>query len=266
MKSRRIEDQGLRLSILPLRGQLRPIEFEINGANITRPHVNFLGCVYRSLRIRGQSAMRDLLPIGNDRYPGILPQPDLQMDGLRGGRIRPSIQRPVRRSRQNFGWFLPCRSGTRDLRRGTAGRNCGLYRRRATWTDWDRLLTLVRDSSAVESPDRKSDSPDYQNQGKCAPRQFGGASAGGLSTSLGQRCRRLRLVGTGARGFQITRYRFLFVEADTAGIRPNKTLVEDAPGELIETIFFERAQKAAADFRGLRDFLERDAALLALLL
>ncbi len=64
---------------------------------------------------------------------------------------------------------------------------------------------------------------------------------------------------------QIVRNRLIFVEANLSSVSPNKTLIKDAAGELVELFVFERAQHARADLSRIGDGVERDAAPLALL-
>jgi hypothetical protein len=56
-----------------------------------------------------------------------------------------------------------------------------------------------------------------------------------------------------------------FVQPDLAGVGADETFVENASGELVEVFIFEGAQHAGADFGGVGDGLELDAAPLALL-
>ena len=67
-----------------------------------------------------------------------------------------------------------------------------------------------------------------------------------------------------ARGGEIVRYSFVFVETDLAGVGANETFVEDAAGELIKVFVFEGSQHARADFRGFGDGIEIEPALFAL--
>jgi hypothetical protein len=48
------------------------------------------------------------------------------------------------------------------------------------------------------------------------------------------------------------------------GIGTHKSLVKDATGKLLKLFFFEGFQESGADFRGERDVIEGDTALLAL--
>jgi hypothetical protein len=68
-----------------------------------------------------------------------------------------------------------------------------------------------------------------------------------------------------AQGFEIFGHRFFFVKPDLAGVGPDETLIEDSAGELVKVFIFEGAQHAGADFGGIGDGLELDAAPLALL-
>jgi len=56
----------------------------------------------------------------------------------------------------------------------------------------------------------------------------------------------------------------LFVEADVAGVGADESFIEDAAGKLIEVFFFEGAEHAGADFCGVGNGVEFDAALFAL--
>jgi hypothetical protein len=67
-----------------------------------------------------------------------------------------------------------------------------------------------------------------------------------------------------AQGGEIVGDRFFFIESDLAGVGADETLVEDAAGKLVKVFVFEGAQHAGADFRGVGDGIESDAALLAL--
>lgn len=68
-----------------------------------------------------------------------------------------------------------------------------------------------------------------------------------------------------ARSSQIIRYSLLFINADAAGVSADETFIEDAAGKLLEMILFQRLQKPGADFGGLGDLVEVDAALFPLL-
>src|SRR5579863_6111480 len=57
---------------------------------------------------------------------------------------------------------------------------------------------------------------------------------------------------------------FLFVEADVAGVGADESFIEDAAGKLVEVFFFEGAEHAGADFCGVGNGIEFDAALFAL--
>jgi len=59
--------------------------------------------------------------------------------------------------------------------------------------------------------------------------------------------------------------RFFFVEADLAGVGAYESFIEDAAGKLVEVFLFESTQHANADFGGVGDGIESEAALLALL-
>jgi hypothetical protein len=68
-----------------------------------------------------------------------------------------------------------------------------------------------------------------------------------------------------AQGGEIIGDGFFFVESDLAGVGADEAFVEDAAGKLVEVFVFEGAQHAGADFGGVGDSVEREAALLALL-
>jgi hypothetical protein len=70
---------------------------------------------------------------------------------------------------------------------------------------------------------------------------------------------------SGSGGGEIVSDGLLFIHVQTARVSPDKALVEDASGELVEVFFFESTQHAGAYFRRQGDFLEGDALLLALL-
>jgi hypothetical protein len=59
--------------------------------------------------------------------------------------------------------------------------------------------------------------------------------------------------------------RFLFIQPHLPGIGANETFVEDSTGKLVKVFVLESAQHARADFCGVRDGIEREATLLALL-
>ena len=63
---------------------------------------------------------------------------------------------------------------------------------------------------------------------------------------------------------QIIGHGFFLVESDLAGVGADETLVEYAAGKLVKVFVFEGAQHAGADFGGVGDGVERNAALLAL--
>ena len=67
-----------------------------------------------------------------------------------------------------------------------------------------------------------------------------------------------------AQGGQIVGDGFFFVEPDQAGIGAHETFIKNAAGKLVKAFVFEGAQHASADFRGVGDGIEREAALLAL--
>src|SRR5580698_1953694 len=48
----------------------------------------------------------------------------------------------------------------------------------------------------------------------------------------------------------------IFVEANKAGISTDKAFIEDAAGQLVELIFFQRLQQAGTDFGGDGNLLE----------
>ena len=66
-------------------------------------------------------------------------------------------------------------------------------------------------------------------------------------------------------GGEIVGYGFFFVESDLTGVGAYKTFVEDAARKLVEVLLFEGAQHAGANFGGIGDGIEFDAAQLALL-
>lgn len=57
----------------------------------------------------------------------------------------------------------------------------------------------------------------------------------------------------------------IFIEANEARISADKSFVENASGQLVELVFFQRLQHAGTDFSGDGNLLECDLALLALL-
>jgi hypothetical protein len=67
-----------------------------------------------------------------------------------------------------------------------------------------------------------------------------------------------------ARGGEIVRYGFFFVEADLAGVGADESFIENAAGELVKVFVLEGSQHACADFCGLGDGLEIEPALFAL--
>ena len=56
----------------------------------------------------------------------------------------------------------------------------------------------------------------------------------------------------------------IFVESNAARIGADEALVEDAPGQLVELIFFQGLQHARPDLGGDRNLLQCDLALFAL--
>jgi len=68
-----------------------------------------------------------------------------------------------------------------------------------------------------------------------------------------------------AQGGEVVGYGFFFAEANLAGVSADETLVEDAAGKLIEVFVFEGTQHAGADFGGIGDGFEIEAAQLTLL-
>lgn len=58
----------------------------------------------------------------------------------------------------------------------------------------------------------------------------------------------------------------LFVEAEITRDRADESMAEDAPGQLVPILIFERGEIAAGDARGLADFFEGDLAQFALAL
>lgn len=91
----------------------------------------------------------------------------------------------------------------------------------------------------------------------------GGFLLAGRSVEIGED--RLLLNLAFAQGCEIIGDGFFFIEADLAGVGADESFIEDAAGELIEVFVFEGAQHAGADFGGVGDGIEREAALLALL-
>lgn len=67
-----------------------------------------------------------------------------------------------------------------------------------------------------------------------------------------------------AAGLKIIGDGLLFVESDDAGVGADKSLVEDAAGQLGEFVFFKGLQHPRADFGGLGNLVKSDFALLAL--
>ena len=67
-----------------------------------------------------------------------------------------------------------------------------------------------------------------------------------------------------AQGNEIVSYRFLFVQSHLAGIGAHKTFIEDSAGKLVKVFVLESAQHAGADFGGIGNGIEREAALLPL--
>ncbi len=74
----------------------------------------------------------------------------------------------------------------------------------------------------------------------------------------------LRLNLAFAKGAQVIGEGFVLVETDLAREGADKTLVEDAAGELVEVLVLDRAEHAGANLGGGRDGFEREAAQLAL--
>jgi hypothetical protein len=68
-----------------------------------------------------------------------------------------------------------------------------------------------------------------------------------------------------AQGGEIVGYGFFLVKADLASVGAHETFIEDSTGKLVEVFVFESTQHARADFCGVRDGIERETTLLALL-
>ena len=94
-------------------------------------------------------------------------------------------------------------------------------------------------------------------------RRAGGTGFAGWSTEVGEDGLLLNLTLT--QSGEIIGDRFFFVEADLAGVGPDESFIEDATGKLVEVFLFERAKHANADFGGVGNGIESEAALLALL-
>jgi len=69
---------------------------------------------------------------------------------------------------------------------------------------------------------------------------------------------------TFAQGEEVVGEGLFFVEANLASIGAHETFIEDAAGKLVEVFVLEGAQHAGADFGGVGDGIEGEAALLAL--
>ena len=69
---------------------------------------------------------------------------------------------------------------------------------------------------------------------------------------------------TFAQGEEVVGESLFFVEANLAGVGADETFIEDAAGKLVEVFVLEGAQHAGADFGGVGDGIEGEAALLAL--
>jgi hypothetical protein len=75
----------------------------------------------------------------------------------------------------------------------------------------------------------------------------------------------LRLHLTLAQSGEVVGDGFFLVETDLAGIGPDEAFVEYAAGKLVKVFVFQGAEHARADFCGVRDGIQRESALLALL-
>src|ERR1700692_1083788 len=93
---------------------------------------------------------------------------------------------------------------------------------------------------------------------ECASRSFVG-----WVTEIGQNLLRLHLTLTQCR--QIVSNGFFFVEPDLPRGGADEAFVEYPARELVEVFLLERAEHARADFCSVRDGVERESALLALL-
>ena len=67
-----------------------------------------------------------------------------------------------------------------------------------------------------------------------------------------------------AGSLQVVGNGLIFVEANAAGVGADEALVEDASGQLVELILFQRLQHAGPDLGGGGNLLQCDFALLAL--
>jgi hypothetical protein len=85
---------------------------------------------------------------------------------------------------------------------------------------------------------------------------------GTMRTEVG--CNGLGLNLALAQGSEVIGDGFLFVEADLAGVGADETFVEYAAGKQVKAFLFDGAEHAGADFRGVGNGIELDAALLAL--
>ena len=56
------------------------------------------------------------------------------------------------------------------------------------------------------------------------------------------------------------------VKAEVVSVGANESFIKDAAGKLVEVLVLEGVQQTGADFGGLRDLLETDTPLFALLL
>ncbi len=68
-----------------------------------------------------------------------------------------------------------------------------------------------------------------------------------------------------AQSGEIVSDRLLFIQPNLPGIRAYETFIENSAGKLVKVFVFESTQHAGADFCGVRDGIEREATLLALL-
>jgi hypothetical protein len=65
---------------------------------------------------------------------------------------------------------------------------------------------------------------------------------------------------------QVIRNHLVFVEANAAGVGANKSPIEDPSGKLVKMVFFQGAQETRSYFGRQGDCVQRNAALLTLLL
>ena len=149
---------------------------------------------------------------------------------------------------------------------------CGL---RGRVLGWPWLVGEPFFLAAMVIPKRKAERDDKKNQGEHAPGQLAGGDLGAnfeaaaLGFVRGMGASAITADGfdldrrTVAGGFQVVGDSLVFINAEGAGVGADKSLVENAAGELAEFFLLQGLEHAGADLGGGGNLLERDFALFA---